>query len=139
FRHAPDEVARLICRRTMVSLNVDSRRQPVRIVCGDHERYYADAVAFSRDVYRAPPPGDADVVMATAYPMDDSMTFSRSKGVIPLTYAAPSASRVLIAACPEGVGLHGIFPFTNGPRFERSLHLARVIAHDPRAAVLKIA
>ena len=35
------------------------------------------------------------------------------------------ASRILIAACPEGLGRHGLFPYLNGPRFERQRHLLR--------------
>jgi len=29
---------------------------------------------------------------------------------------------VLVTACPEGLGYHGLFPFLNGPRFERQIH-----------------
>jgi len=38
-----------------------------------------------------------------------------------------SASRIAIASCDEGVGLHNIFPFLNVPRFQRERHLFRLI------------
>lgn len=63
--------------------------------------------------------------MVNAYPMDVSLTFTRSKGIAPLYQAGPGTSRVLITACPEGLGHHGLFPFMNGPRFERQLHQLR--------------
>src|SRR4029077_5228670 len=66
-----------------------------------------------------------DVVIANAYPMDVSLTFARSKGLAPLAHSGSQASRVLIAACPEGLGLHRIFPYLNGPRFEAQIHRLR--------------
>ena len=69
--------------------------------------------------------GDADVVISAAYPIDVSLTFMRSKGIIPLLHAAPGASRVLVAACPEGVGHHGLFPFVPNPQRWRYRHMAR--------------
>ena len=121
FRLDLDEVARLIGLRTTVNLHVDAAREPVRVVCGDHERYYGDAVAFAREAYRAPFPGDADVVVANAYPVDTSLTFMRSKGMTPLLHAAPEASRIVVAPCPEGVGLHRVFPFVSGPRLAKPI------------------
>lgn len=95
------------------------------MVAGDHTRFFREAVEFSRTRYRAPLPGDADLVLASAYPMDVSLTFARSKALGPLAHAAPHATRVQLAACPEGLGHHALFPYLNGPRFERQLHLAR--------------
>jgi hypothetical protein len=77
------------------------------------------------DAYTVPVPGDADVVIANAYPMDVSLTFMRSKGLTPLYHAKPSASRVVVAANPEGLGLHELFPFMNGGRFDRQRQVAR--------------
>jgi hypothetical protein len=109
------------------------------VVSGDHRRYYEAAVAFSLDRYRAPLPSDADLVVSNAYPIDVSLTFMRSKGITPLLHARPDASRVLIAACSEGVGRHGLFPFTNGHRFQRQLHLARKVRARPMVVPGKMA
>jgi lactate racemase len=139
FRRDLDEIAAMIGLRTSVSAHVDADRQIVRLVCGDHERYYADAVAFARDAYRAPLPGDADVVVSNAYPIDVSLTFMRSKGVIPLVHAKPGASRVLVAACPEGVGRHGLFPFVPDPKRWRYRHMARRVRAQPGVVPAKLA
>lgn len=134
FRRDLDEIARMIGLRTSISAHVDARRQLVGLVSGAHEVYYADAVAVSLRNYRAPPPGDADVVLSNAYPMDVSLTFMRSKGILPLLHAAPGASRVVLAACPEGVGHHGLFPFITSPRADRVRQIARRVMVAPRAA-----
>jgi hypothetical protein len=59
--------------------------------------------------------------------MDISATFMRSKGIIPLQHASRSASRILIAACPEGIGHHGLYPLdplTGFARVRRRVEVA---------------
>jgi nickel-dependent lactate racemase len=133
FRRDMDDIAGMIGLNTIVTLHVDANRDIVRIVTGDHIQYYREAVRFSIAQYAAPPPGeDVDVVVANAYPMDVSLTFVHSKGMIPIFRSAPAASRVVIAGCSEGIGQHGLFPFMNVPRFQRERHLAR------RLSVMKL-
>lgn len=117
FRRDLDEVAECIGLRTVVAVHVDGRRQIVSVTSGSPQAYYADAVAFSRSVYQAPLPGSADIVVSNAYPIDVSLTFMRSKGLIPLLRAKPGSSRVILASCPEGAGHHGLFPFVGVNRF----------------------
>ena len=131
FRRDLDEVARIVGLRTTVAAHVDADRELVRVVAGDHERYFPDAVAFSRRAFAAPHPGDADVVIANAYPSDVSLTFALSKGQVPLVRAAPHASRVLVAACPEGAGLHRLFPNVAPPRLARARHAYLIARHRP--------
>jgi lactate racemase len=139
FRRDLDEIAQMIGLHTTISLHVDANREPVRIVSGDHDVYYRDAVQFSREKYAAALPGEADVVICNAYPGDVSLTMMRIKGIIPLLHAKPGASKVLIAGCPEGTGRHDLFPFIGGPRFARQRGwVASVIAH-PGAAPRKAA
>jgi nickel-dependent lactate racemase len=139
FRRDLDQVAAMVGLHTSVSVHVDADRRPVRVVCGDHRRYYPEAVAFSLWAYRAPGPGDADVVIANAYPIDVSLTFMRSKGVSPLLLAKPGASRVLVSACSEGGGHHGLFPFVDAPRRQGLLHLARTVSARPGTVPAKAA
>jgi nickel-dependent lactate racemase len=139
FRRDLGEIAALIGLRTSVSAHVDADREIVRLVCGDHDRYYADAVAFAREAYLAPLPGDADFVVSNAYPIDVSLTFMRSKGIVPLLHGKPGASRALIAACPEGVGHHGLFPFVPNPQRWRYRHMARRARAQPGLVPRKLA
>ena len=139
FRRDLDEIATMIGMRTAVSIHVDERRRPVRIVSGDHGRYYADAVAFSFEAFGAPAAGEADVVISNAYPMDVSLTFARSKGIIPLLHGRPTATKVMVAGCPEGVGHHGLFPFMDAPRFHHQRALLRTLVWRPRDVPRKVA
>jgi hypothetical protein len=131
FRRDLDEIAMKIGLRTAVSIHVDEGRRPVRVATGDHLRYYEDAARFSLERYSAPPPGDADVVIANAYPMDVSLTFARSKGIVPLLLGRSTSTKVLLAACPEGVGHHGVFPLVDRSRLHRPRALVRTARWRP--------
>ena len=135
FRRNLDEMARIAGLRTVVTVHVDARRRPVRVVAGDPELTFDASVEFSRTAYSAPTPEGYDLVVSNAYPMDVSLTFSRSKGLAPLAHAGPGASKVLIAACPEGLGLHRLFPFLNGPRFEAYRHRLRRLSTVRAASI----
>lgn len=115
FRQDLNEIAEMIGLRTVVTVHADANREPVRVSCGDPRLHYADALAASQHYYGAPVPGDADVVIANAYPTDTTLQFAHMKGAAPLHRAAPGASRILLASCREGTGHHGLFPLINPP------------------------
>lgn len=125
FRQDLNEVAILAGLRTSVAVHVDARRRPVRVTAGDPKAFYAEAARYSAEAFRAPPPGDADVVVCNAYPMDVSLTAACTKGTIPFKHASPTASRLLVAACPEGNGHHGLFPFVDVPRYHYRIQRLR--------------
>lgn len=131
FRRELDEIARIVGLRSLISMHVDVQRQPVRMVSGDWEGFYRDEVAFAKKAYRAPMPVNADVVISNAYPIDVSLTFMRSKGVIPLVHAPSHASKILISACSEGVGHHGLFPFISTSVLDRPRRAARFALARP--------
>ena len=117
FRRDVGEMAMLAGLQFSISAMVDHNRQLVWLRAGDHRAYYAAAVDEAKRMFAAPAPSQADIVIANAYPMDVSATFMRHKGLVPLLHARRGASRVLIAACSEGVGHHGLFPLVprSGP------------------------
>ncbi len=116
FRRQLDEIANMIRLEFLVTIHVNADREAVRVRCGDPWRYYGDEVAFARDAFRTPGPEGADVVIANAFPNDVSLTFALVKGDLPLRRCAQGASRVLIAACSEGEGFHGVYPVVRIPR-----------------------
>jgi nickel-dependent lactate racemase len=128
FRSDLDEIARMIGLNTLISLQVNANREVIRMACGDHFIYYRKEVDFARRVFRAPLPGDANVVISNAYPNDLSLTFVKMKGIAPLDHCAPGASRIAIGSCSEGLGHHGLFPVVNRPRFYRPRHIYRRIS-----------
>lgn len=138
FRSDVTEMAAIVGLEVSVGAMVNARRQLVWLRSGDPRQYFADACADAIRYFTAPLPGDADVVIANAYPMDLSATFVRSKGVVPLTHAKPQASRVLIGAASEGIGHHGLFPLASG-RGAAIRQLLRTARNVPRSEVPRLA
>ena len=142
FRHDLDEVARMIGLGTSVSLVVNGHREVVEVFCGDTWVSHSSAERLVCHAFRAPAPADdVDVVIANAYPSDLSLTFVRMKGMQPVTAARAGASRVVIAACSEGTGFHGLFPMMSPSRRHRrrlAALKARVLVRKPKRLVPKV-
>ena len=128
FRQDLEEIARIIRLESLMVAHVDADRELVRMRCGDYRRYYDEEVAFARESFRAPKPGNADVVISNAFPNDLSLTFVQMKGIYPLRYAAPGASRIVLAACSEGEGFHGVYPVVHKSRFHEQYDRLRRIS-----------
>jgi lactate racemase len=139
FRQDLEEIARIIRLQTLITAHVDADRELVRLRCGDYRLYYNDEVAFAREAFRAPRPGQADVVISNAFPNDLSLTFVHMKGVYPLRNAAAGASRIVVGACTEGEGFHGVYPIVRMPRFhEQRDRLRRMSLMTPAEMATKI-
>ena len=127
FREDLNEISRMIGLRSSISLQINGRREIIRVDCGDPEKYFQEAVNFCSKTFCTSLAKDADIVISNAYPTDTSLTFARTKGFTPLEYCKPTALRIGIAACAEGIGLHNIYPFFNKPRFFRERQLFRLV------------
>ncbi len=138
FRADVAEMAALAGLEVSVGAMVDARRRLCWLRVGDPAAYFAPACADAVRYFSAPGPGDADVVIANAYPMDLSATFVRSKGLPPLTRAAPGASRILIGAASEGIGHHGLFPLDGG-RSQALMGMLRTARNRSRRDVAMLA
>lgn len=139
FRADLDEIARAIGLRTMISAYVNADRELVHLICGDHFLYYPDAVEFARNVYAAPEPTGADVVISNAFPSDLSLTFAKMKGFGPLGRCAAGASRIAIAACTRGFGAHDLFPI-DPSKVDRARELVRwASVRSPAEIVTRLA
>ena len=143
FRRDLDEIAHMIGLETTVSISLDADRNIVGLTSGDHHQYFPEAVETQTDAYRAPsPPNPARVVISNAYPMDLSLTFARMKGMLPLRHTAPDASRIAIASCVEGQGVHGLYPYMNAPGDHRRRILSvrlPIEARRPRSVARRLA
>ncbi len=139
FRQDLAEIARMIGLETLITAHVDADRELVRLRCGDYRLYYNDEVAFAREAFRAPRPGPADVVISNAFPNDVSLTFVHMKGIYPLRQAAARASRIVLGACSEGEGFHGVYPIVRTPPFhEQRDRLRRISLMTPGEMSKKI-
>ena len=128
FRRDLEAMAQLMGLHTIISLHVDHRGEIVRLACGDHLRYFPEEVRFARETFGVPPPGEADVLVANAYPNDLSLTFARMKGTSVFAHGRPGASRIVVAALTEGGGHHGLFPVVDIPRFYNQMDRIREMA-----------
>ncbi|HKF21385.1 MAG TPA: lactate racemase domain-containing protein [Candidatus Angelobacter sp.] len=139
FREDIEEIARMIRLETVITAHVDADRELVRLRCGDYRLYYNEEVAFARQAFRAPKPGPADVVISNAFPNDLSLTFVHMKGIYPLRSTAPGASRIVLGACREGEGFHGVYPIVRMPLFhEQRDRLRRISLMTPGEMAKKI-
>lgn len=139
FRKDLDEIARMAKLKTCLSLQIDAKGDLIRLDCGEPTEYYQEAVKFCQNTFSAPKPHNADVVISNTYPNDLSLTFASMKGFVPLHCCKKDSSRIAIASCREGVGLHNIYPYVTPPRLFKLRHVARCfIALDFRAFIQKI-
>ena len=129
FRLDLDDIARMVKLRSIISMHIDSDCRVIRAVCGDPFLSYAGEVEFARKTFSVPSPGDADVVISNAYPSDITLTSALMKGTVPLEQSARTASRIILASCPAGIGHHGLFPLTNRSKFFRIQQIARRVAY----------
>ena len=137
FRKDLEEIAVMAKLQMAISIQVNVQREIIQVHCGDPLVYFPEAVRFCKDVFSAPEPHDADVVISNAYPNDLSLALLIIKGLYPLKCCSESATRIVIAACHEGVGLHNIFPYVNIPRFFRIRHITRSFLALPFAQLLQ--
>jgi hypothetical protein len=129
FRRDLGEIAQLIGLETAVLVVTDADREIVDLACGDVHALHGPFLASAKEAFRAPRPDPGvRVVISNAYPGDLSLTFVQMKAMVPLSLAPPSASRIVIASCDEGLGFHGLFPFMNAPRFHRYRMLPHRVA-----------
>jgi nickel-dependent lactate racemase len=132
FRRDLDEIARMIGLHTLVSIHMDPDRLPIRLACGDHVAYFEAEMVFARKLYKAPAANDADVVICNAYPSDISLTIARNKGTSNFKGCSPTASRILITSCSEGIGFHGLFPIVgNSALTTRWVNVLRILIKSP--------
>jgi nickel-dependent lactate racemase len=129
FRKDLEEIAVTIGLTAMVSVHIDAEARPVRMVFGDHRVYYEAEARWASETYQIAGPGDADVVVANAYPVDSTLVSAYQKSMVPLRAARPGASRILLASCVLGPGGHGLFPIGYRPTLlERARRKASVLS-----------
>ncbi len=138
FRRDVTEIAQMIGLRTIYTVHINAHMQIVNIMAGDYTVYYDDAARFSKEMYRAPAPDDADVVIANGYPSDVSYTFMR-KANKPILCAPPAATRIMIGSNHGGLGHHGLYPQgRSARRLEYKELWDRVSIMEPKVIAKKI-
>jgi nickel-dependent lactate racemase len=118
-------VARTVGLDFIVNVTMNHSRQISGLFAGDVVAAHEAGVRAAHAMYTVPFVPEADIVVADMYPFDTSWQFAQDRGMWPIEYAGPEASRVVIAACPLGLGTHELFP-VDSPLWSR---IARRLTH----------
>lgn len=95
----------------IVDVVLNHRRETAELVAGDVLLAYRKGAEAASVLYGANAPGNADVVVADAYPFDVSLHYV-CRAFHPFSAARRGATKVLVAGCPQGKGYHELGPVT---------------------------
>ena len=118
-------VARKVGLDFLANVTLNHRRRISGLFAGDVVAAHEEGVRAAQLMYVVPVLPQADVVVADMYPFDTSWQFAQDRGMWPIELAMQEASRVVIAACPLGLGTHELFPVAS-PLWSR---IARRLTH----------
>jgi lactate racemase len=114
FRAEMEAAVRQIGLDWTVNVALNSRRDAAAVCAGDMvAAHRAAAAAAARIGMTQPPKRPLDAILLNAYPKDGELLQVESalvplrQGMMP--WLVPGAAVVLSAACPEGLGYHGLF------------------------------
>jgi nickel-dependent lactate racemase len=107
FREEIEKVTEQTGLDFSVNVLLNRNREISHIFSGHRIIAHEQAVQAAKRIYNVKPVGNADIVLADIYPFDVSIHFI-SKGLWPLLSGREGSSKVVIAACPEGLGYHGL-------------------------------
>lgn len=112
-----EEAARMAGLEVSVLAVLNWKRQITDVLVGDRIEAHRAAVEIARDAYAVDPIDSADIVVASGYPRDHDLDFSRM-GAWPLWRARAGATKILIAEATEGRGYHRLGIVRNRRRRE---------------------
>jgi lactate racemase len=110
FRRELEEISRSVGLDWVVNVVLNQRRDIAAVFAGDPVAAHRRAVERAKELYTVDPLRDADIVVSDFYPFDANLQFAHDRGMWPLFTVGRKASRVVLAACPGGVGTHELFP-----------------------------
>ncbi len=118
-------VARKVGLDFIANVTLNRGREISGLFAGDVVAAHEEGVRAAQRQYAVTVVPKADIVVADMYPFDTSWQFAQDRGMWPIEYASQGASRVVIAACPLGMGTHALFPVAS-PLWSR---IARRLTH----------
>jgi nickel-dependent lactate racemase len=110
FRTEVERIASQIGLDFVVNATLNQQRRISNLFAGDMLQAFRQGVDFVRKSYAVDVQADADITIADMYPFDSDLQFAADRGMWPLELAAKDSCRVILAACPAGLGTHTLFP-----------------------------
>jgi nickel-dependent lactate racemase len=108
-RHEMESVAERANLKFILNTVLDRYANLVYIAAGDFREAFRQGVKRAREVYSAPLRGQADIVLASAYPSDINF-WQAGKALYSADLAVRDGGIIILASpCYEGVGEHGAF------------------------------
>lgn len=121
LRLESEELASKIGLDFIVNVVLNQKREIAGLFVGDKILAHRQGVKFATELYTISQVKDADIIVSDMYPFDTSLQFVPSRGFWLLMNGKDKGSKVAIAACPMGVGYHGLSPISMSPS-SRLLH-----------------
>lgn len=128
FRCEIEEIARRAGLRFIVNVVLNQNREACGVFSGDREAAHREGVDFARAIYSVPPVEDPDVVIVDSYPFDTTFQFAHDRSLWQFAGLGKNVSKVIVAACPAGMGSHELYPLVNplATRFARRIRNIRI-------------
>jgi nickel-dependent lactate racemase len=108
-----DEIAGRVGLDFIVNVVLNQKREIAGLFAGDKIKAHQMGIKAAAGLYAVKKEDNADIVIADLYPFDTSLQFARDRGLWPIEGLKKHTSKVVIAACSEGLGDHELYPVTN--------------------------
>ncbi|MGB7290847.1 MAG: nickel-dependent lactate racemase [Thermodesulfobacteriota bacterium] len=107
-----EEVAGKVGLDFIINVVLGQKREIAGLFTGDKILAHREGVKFATELYSVSLEQNADIVVSNMYPFDTSLQYVPSRGFWPLLESGTKISKVAIAACPMGLGYHGLAPLS---------------------------
>jgi nickel-dependent lactate racemase len=108
-RHEMEAVAERVHLKFIVNTILDRHGNLLHVVAGDFRLAFRRGVALARSVYSAPVRGQADIVLASAYPCDVNLMQAGKAFYSADLVVRQGGIIILVSPCYEGIGEHHEF------------------------------
>ena len=108
LRQEIEEVAARVGLDFIINVVLNQEREIAGLFAGDKIMAFRHGVEFASATYSVVPIDDADIIISDMYPFDTSLQFVHDRGFWPLMDDNKNSQKIAIAACPMGLGTHGL-------------------------------
>lgn len=141
LRNEIDAIGEMIGLDYVIDVLLDENRHIGFLAAGDSKTVMDSAIKEFKRSCGISTFKKADIIIMNAYPFDGTFTFSLQRGLWPL-WESKKAVGVLIAASPEGMGFHELYPMKHSISQRIKRYFAKLtwstIKALPRKAVVLI-
>jgi len=112
FHRELEDISDIVGLDLLINVVINQGRKICGIFCGDKYQAHLSGIEFVIKHFTVQPVQDADIIIADMYPFDTDLQFAHDRGFWPVIRAKKTSSKVILAACPKGIGSHGLYPIS---------------------------